>query len=535
VIPWLLACTAAVGDSAPTGELDADPPPAHTALEPVALLRRLSLDLRGILPSQADQDRVQSDADQLAALRENYLDDALFEERLVVLFSEWFHTLIDAFPAGYRDFDLDPAQEYAFERAVGEEPLRLMARVAAQDRPWSEIVTADWTLADPLLADLWPLDRDEGEGWLEARYTDLRPAAGVLSTNGLWWRYTTNGSNKNRGRAAAMTRLLLCEDMLARPVAFEAGLALSDEDGAEEAIRSEPSCQACHAALEPLAAGLFGFWWLGQYSALEMTSYHAEREPMALEVLGVSPEFFGTPVQGLSELGQAVAADPRFYRCAAERAAEALWRRPVTLEDFDRIEAYRQALMARASFQDLVRAITDDDLYRAGVAAPHEPDAPTRRLLGAERLHTVIRDLTGFSWTWDGYEMLRNDTLGHRILAGGVDGESVTQVLGEPGLTWALVVKRVAEAAANHTVEAELLAGDRDLFCCVSLDDEPGDEAFEEELLNLHWRLFGQVPSADRLSADVDLWQTIASDHGTGFAWQGLLSGLLRDPALVTY
>ena len=55
---------------------------------------------------------------------------------------------------------------------------------------------------------------------MSARYTDGRPAAGVLATNGLWWRYTTTDSNMNRTRAAAISRLLLCEDFMARPVSF---------------------------------------------------------------------------------------------------------------------------------------------------------------------------------------------------------------------------------------------------------------------------------------------------------------------------
>ena len=43
-------------------------------------------------------------------------------------------------------------------------------------------------------------------GWQVSRYTDGRPAAGVLSTNGLWWRYYSTVSNLNRSRAAAISR-----------------------------------------------------------------------------------------------------------------------------------------------------------------------------------------------------------------------------------------------------------------------------------------------------------------------------------------
>ena len=42
-----------------------------------------------------------------------------------------------------------------------------------------------------------------GSGWQEAPYTDGRPAAGVLATNGLWMRYYTSQSNANRSLAGS--------------------------------------------------------------------------------------------------------------------------------------------------------------------------------------------------------------------------------------------------------------------------------------------------------------------------------------------
>jgi len=538
---WLLACGASGVDSAgpPVDSVpaQAEPlPPLHEPLDAPRLLRRLSLDLRGILPSVDELDRVQDDPASLAVLRDAYLEDPRFEERLATLLSERWHTLIDEFEVEYFDYDLDSELEYAFERAVGQEPLRLMARVAASDRPWSEIVTADWTVADTLLEGIWPLDRDPGEGWQVARYTDGRPAAGVLATNGLWWRYVTNTGNQNRSRAAAMTRLLLCEDYLARPVSFEGSVSLVDEDGAADAIRNEPSCQACHASLEPLAASMFGFWWLAQYSALEMTTYHAEREPLGPEILGVEPEWFGTPIAGLADMGSEIARDPRFYACTAESMAGLLWRRPVALSDFERIERFRRDFLdSDAQLKALIRAITDDDEYRAGVADPAEPDAHTTRMITATQLDSLVEELTGFRWTFGGYDLLLNDTSGYRVLAGGVDGYAVYRPQQIPGLTWTLVVRRVAEAAAAHVVAQELMGGERHLLCCADMSLGPEDAAFEEELRHLHWRLFARVPAEDRLDRDAALWRAVNDEFGAGFAWQALLTGLFRDPALWVY
>jgi hypothetical protein len=519
VIGLLLACAGSIGE---TGLISEPEPlaPLHTPLAPVALLRRMSLDLRGVLPSTAEQDAVADDPERLDSLRDAYLLDPRLEDRLVALWAEQFHTLLDVFAVEVFDYGLDPELEYAFERAVGEEPLRLMARVVTRDLPFSDIVTADWTLSEEILAQVWPLEREPGEGWQVARYTDSRPAAGVLSTNGLWWRYITNYSNQNRARAAAISRLLVCEDYLAKPVAFEAGFSLNDADGAANAIRTVPSCQACHASLEPIAAALFGFWWIGQYSALEMTTYHPEREQMAEEILGVTPEWFGTPLTGLADLGRQIALDSRFYRCGAERAAQALWRRPVELTDFARVDGFRKALLERGSYLDLMRAILADEIYQAGIAGEADPDEQTRRLLTSDLLDSLIADLTGFSWTFEGYEMLLNDTLGHRVLVGGVDGYSVYRPQKDPGLTWALVIKRVAEAAAGYVVDQELFQGNRRLLCCADLGTGPDSDAFIEELLHLHWRLYGTAPDDARLAADTELWQVVNDERGAGFAWQ---------------
>ena len=117
------------------------------------------------------------------------------------------YTRVDEFDIVAFDYGL--LEEYDLS-GQGEEPL-LLARIIATDRPWTDAVLADWTMATPLLGEIWPIDFCSGEsGWQPARYTDGRPSAGVLSTNGCR-RYTTTDPNMNCGRAAAISRLLLCE------------------------------------------------------------------------------------------------------------------------------------------------------------------------------------------------------------------------------------------------------------------------------------------------------------------------------------
>ena len=511
-------------------------------LEPGRLFRRMSLDLRGTLPTLAELERLEQSPEDLEAMRDALLEDPRLEDRLVSLFGERWHTRVDVFDIEYYDYHLDPLEEHAFERAVGEEPLRLMARVAVEDRPWYEVVTADHTVANEVLGELWPLDYPAGEtGWLEVPYTDGRPAVGVLATNGLWWRYTTDTSNMNRRRASAIANLLLCVDFLARPVSFSA--ETSQVDDIEEAVRTDPYCLACHSSLDPIAANLFGFWWLSQYNVFEETVYHPERELLAEEVLGTGPAWFGEPMAGLSELGVQIANDPRFYQCTAESTAATLWRREARTEDFDTVVALQERFVAEdLRYKALLAAVTDTAEYRAGglseaAAGTPAEEAVTRRMLSTDQLASAVEELTGFTWDHQGFRQLHNDELGYRVLAGGVDGTNVYRLQDDPGLTWALVTRRFAQAAADHAVQRELVLGGepRRLFGAVTLDTLPGEAAFEAELAALHLRTTGQPAEADWLEEITALWEAAEAQDGPAAAWTAVVTALLRDPDFLSY
>ena len=289
--------------------------PYSTSLDAPRLLRRISLDLRGVLPSTEELDHVESQPEAVWNYRDAWLADPRLEGRLVQLLAERWHTRVDDFLVQYLDYQAlasEPGQLLRFERSVGEEPLRLLARIAVSDRPWTDVVTTDHTMADERLASIWPLERQDGTGWQVASYTDGRPAAGVLATNGLWWRYYTTRSNANRARVAAISRLLVCEDYAARTITFAEDDALAAGADLEDALQESPYCQGCHAGLDPIAAALYGFWSANEYQTDEIDTYHPERERLGSTVLGVQPAWYGDPVAGLHELGAHIASDPLF-------------------------------------------------------------------------------------------------------------------------------------------------------------------------------------------------------------------------------
>ncbi|MFT5686312.1 MAG: hypothetical protein ACI8RZ_007268 [Myxococcota bacterium] len=535
MIVLLLSCT-----SEPTPEpvdTGTETVTAESGLVPLsdtALARRISLDLRGVLPDVADLEAVEADPAALEGLIASWMVDPLLEERMVSLYSERFQTRLEEFETRYFDYALDPSREFEFERDVADEPLRLIARVIAEDRPYAEIVTADWTMASPLLGEIWPLAREEGEGWQPAQYTDGRPAAGILATNGLWWRYLSAPTNKNRSRAGIIMDRLLCEDVLNRPISFS-GSGSIDVD-IDTLIWQDPACQSCHSTLDPLAASLFGFYWYIQYNKQEMTTYHPEREVSGEEILEVDMAWFGQPLGGLHELGGVMAADPRFSWCVAQTAAELMWRRPIQdAADFAAIAVLEQAYQETGRMKPVLEAVIAGDTYQAGGVTDEADEATidrerAARMLSPDQLHSVVEALTGFRWEEDGFDQLGNDTWGYRVLAGGVDGATLTAPQPDPGVTWTLVVERLSQGAASYAVSQAATGSPPPILEGVTLTAPPDVDTLER----LHFWLLGVRADADWLEAAGELWSAAEAQSDADTAWAAVLEVLMRDPDFVS-
>lgn len=522
-------------------------PEAKTSpeMDPVRLLTRLSLDLRGVRPSDDEIARVEADEAAVDELAGELLSDERFGVRVRDLFSEIYLTRTESWPVSAETLGL--SDEAAYDVALGEEPLRIVSRVATEDLPYTEVVLADWTMANEVLAAFLPLDYPDGEtGWMEARYTDGRPPAGVLATTGLWWRYTSTDSNANRRRANALSRILLCNDYAGRAIDFDRDLDLLDEEAIQDAIQTNPACVNCHNSLDPIASYLFGFWWYNDNSPLELTRYHPEREPLWSEYTGVTPSWYGEAGSSLSDLAWQIASDSRFPDCAVEQVTSLLLRRALTVDDETDLEAHRAAFLAGGlTLRALFRSVLQDDSYRAapgGLDGEDADGAAPTKMLSAEQLASSVEALTGFRWTYGGYEMLGTDSVGLRTLAGGVDGRTITAAAAAPNATLILVQERLAEAAASYAVSAEqaLDAGARRLFTEIDFTETPenSQSAITAQIQALQLRVLGRRVAADspEVEANQELWDELyAATGSTTETWTGLLSALLRDPDFLLY
>ena len=175
------------------------------ALAPAELLVRAAMDLRGLRPAPAELDAIEADQGTYASIVDGYLHSPEFLERVKDVYD-------DALLVRREDDDDADRDETS---ALYSEALELIAWIVGHDRPFTEIGTADYTVAnqefqsDPVRMP-YPMEPVVGDEWQPTHYTDGRPHAGLLSTSAFYEVWTTNDTNKNRRRANRWSIVLHC-------------------------------------------------------------------------------------------------------------------------------------------------------------------------------------------------------------------------------------------------------------------------------------------------------------------------------------
>ncbi len=504
---------------------DTNAPPLDSSLSARQVLRRASLDVRGRMPSADELAAIDAAPEALDSIMSSYVDDAAFGTSVKDLFARAFRTRFEEY---FNPDEGEYGEDMTWQLSLAEEPLMLLESIATEDRPFTDLLTADETYVNETLWFQFPVDgydEDQG-GWQRVHYSDGRPLAGVLSMTSMYFRYSTCGQNYNRGRANAFSRILLCDNYLKRPVDFPRDIDLTDEDGIKTAIRTNVACTSCHASLDPLAAFMFGF--ANDEGDDPRTVWDAEKAGDWVKATGAHPAYHGQPGNDFTDLGRLIAEDPRFVRCAATRVAEGLIGRPMTTADFDAVSGHVDEFLAGGmTLRALYRSVLRDRVYLGATDGTRE-EAPAK-LLTPEVIEGVIADLTGYHATYDGVDLMRSDVEGLHVLGGGLDARSGDHPAVSPSTSRVLVQERIAEAAASFVVEnGGPLIGD--------VDTEARPD--EDELAVIVARATAlDDEAAHALSSElVVLWDDITSDGvSANEAWVAIVSALLRDPSFVLY
>lgn len=554
ILALLLATAAcATDDYQPVDPPDPDTPsPTAVYLSPTQHLTRASMALRGVRPSIEDLRAVDADPAALPAIVDRYLASPAFGATIQELHNETLLLRVEqpqfTLPA---IGPLAAATATTINGSLFDEPLRLIEDIVMSDQPYTKIVTADYTMANGVVAAIWGYPHTGGAAaWERTPFPDGRPAAGVLSTSAFHHRWTSTGFNFNRGRANEISRALLCHDFLASDIMVDTSVDLSDPDVVANAVIANKSCAGCHQALDPLASYLFT--WRGRLAPIAVDSYpQTYYTPGAAERWRTAnkrpPMFFGATAPGMRGLGQAIADDPRFARCTALRFASYFSEVPMPAVSGAWVARLQAALVGSGfSAKALAKAIVLSDEFRIS----HDTDdARADRTVGTlkvrpEQLHRMLADLTGFAWSttsaarlrgipYGQANLLESDFIGFRVLAGGIDSYFVTEPVHTINVTSSLVAKTAAAAAADVVVDHDAAAplAERTLFreAAVGATDPARIQA---QLAYLHARIYGELVAADapEVVETYALYEdAFAATGDRARAWKVTLVGMLSD------
>jgi hypothetical protein len=584
-------------------------------------LRKASLQLAGRAPTEDELGEVRAEGEEgLERVLVAMMAGPAFDDRLKELFNDLLLTDAQRFETGYnmaggsvpdelRAYTAcDPTIWQNFtertdtpesrlcigaSEALAREPLEMIAHVVRENRPFGEILTAQYRYLNADTATLFGLDMSPFQGYennptffAEVRFPAMHgPSglpeeyAGIVTTNSFMYRYNSTSTNRNRSRAHHYYKFFQDRDVMKSA----ARLDLSSVDLTTSPWLNDPQCTSCHASIDPVA-GAFQHW-TNCYDIHEIKYYETRycggdwfpADDMFQPGVGTGEENALAPDEiptALAALGEHTVNTPDFARAIAAHTLTALTGHPrlsaprdpassdyaalnsAYLRQRASIDALAESFAASGlNFKALVVEIVMSAEFRA-VSSTSQNDLSLFAMGGGsltppEVLHRKLITLVGAPWAsqnaLDGSAHSLADPpfnltslARFRIFAGGIDSRNVQTRARLPSSINAAVLQRMAlEMACQYTAYDFALPPDqRALFPLVDRSLAPSgnptapDQApILDALIHLHSLLLGETlsPSSPELLATYDLLYGLHQD-GVARIGGGESSGTLQEP-----
>ena len=571
---------------------------------PSETLRMAALELASRLPTPEEEAAVEkSGMDALDPILDRLMTEEAFYLRLKEIYNDLFLTdrylgnenatdLIssdDYDPYWYYGLGQDPAliEYYGAQNwddlvgklarwtntGVAREPLELIAHVVREERPFTEILTANYFMVNPFSAKAYGAYGAEFENdadptlFVEATRDGI-PHAGVL-TSSMWLnRFPTTDTNRNRHRARMVYQFFLGTDILKTAEQPLDSSKITDFNP----TMNNTACTVCHSRIDPIAGAFHSFDTMGNYDAAD--TWHEDMRPPGFGPDAVPFDQFPSSLQWL---GQRVSNDPSFalssvYVMLGGLTGQKPMLAPASGEENFQVK-FNAYLAQYYLLNGIARDFTEDNFnlktaikeiirspyFRArnygGDVTPDRDLAlqqlDSTRFLTPEQLHRKVWAVTGYPWRPEAYDgdgntndyLLRGDV--YRLLYGGIDSVDVIQRIDEPNGIMANISDRMANEMSCMTVPRDLALAqeERLLFPHVELTFEPKDangfdvapaiQAIKQNIQYLHKRVLGESLSIDdpEIQRTFDLfvatWQEgkagMAKEEGEeGFIYESL-------------
>ncbi|MXR69592.1 hypothetical protein GNT65_13055 [Shewanella sp. JBTF-M18] len=479
------------------------------------LLYKASLNLGARLPSAEEQQRlIDEGAGVLPQLLDDLLQEESFADRIGEIYHDVLHTkgtegtvgAVGAFAANlggdsswfYKvtgDVQLQGQLWLRTTNAHNAESTELVKYLVRNNRPFSEVLTADYTMVNYYNARSYGIEgqfsfREQAEPSI-AEYpwdeTDFQPVklgiahAGVMTNPVFMRRYPTTPTNRNRHRAYSFYKKFLATDILEiggeRPKA---------EDLVADGVPTltNPVCTGCHQVMDPVASSFQH--WAGSEYVWTMpkeswdNKYWPQNEILAPGFNGkLSPSYFDPDISPLQWLMGEAVQDSRFALSVVRTLFAPVTGYPLLAKPLDNDSDTSKARYATQQ-QDInslatrfregnfdIRALVKD-LLLSQYAQRDNAFGGSRSLLTPEQLARKVNAVFGQDWEEGSYfDWL--EEIGTQLMYGGIDHQDVLDrqsVLSGTGATvqtWLandfacqIVPQQLAQAAESRVIATGL-------------------------------------------------------------------------------
>ncbi len=500
------------------------------------VLYKASMSLAGRLPTDQELKTIEDNGlNGLDSVLDNVMVENAFYDRLKEIYNDML--LLgpkDADQDGYdkewyKNFTDDEskyAKTLSYD-AFNDEIFLLMRYVVENDRPFTEFLTADYTVVNPYSAHVFGVYDDLSfDKWTESEFPnqdlltddpyDLKavkiaglPHAGALTTRLFLDESDTNNVNRNRHRSYLVFDHFLNFNLFSipgqRPMATSSSLT---------EVIDNPTCSGCHNIMDPVSSSFQNFNDKGVYK-IPNTWYSdkGEMKPAGFAATDevFDPEASEDPIQLLA---QRVANDPSFAEATVKRIAEGLTGQKMLrdveaiIEEDVALFEVQQSLLSvwKTAFinsgynlKSLIKTIIKSPYYApesvTGVTEIVADKIGAVRILSPEMLTRKYLLVMG--------EGEFSGITSNKILYGGIDYDLVTERLLEPNGFMTAMQETYANKMACDVVNYDFQRDndERLYFTDLTLNDLPSDASHENNIRaaiqKLMWRMWGQQVNED--------------------------------------
>jgi hypothetical protein len=534
--------TKSVGGSSPTPVEPEEKSISAGRVSDIKLLRRISLDLTGKLPTVTDVTTVTGSTNLITKFLETYLASSATSRYLASI-----HKIMWKFDNSHMQ-DLEDFITYSggltaatmtdeLREQITYEPLMMLRYGFEQDMTFSDIFKLDYGIVHSDNLTFWDQTSDgtpwSGEPWRFATYKDSRADGGPLVTNGMIAHLSAGRNTTNRSLGAKALDRLLCSpfDALSKHTFAEVTSANLSTDLSTVAITESP-CVACHDHFKE-----FGKTLDGLAEGATLTAWYTGAAPA-----DPSATYAGHTVATAADSYVNIGKDPRLHRCEVKRIIETIMQKPIASVDDPTF-----ALAMRTFYEndeDLVSAL------RPILESPEYSYAPADKKVTSVHLRqsTGVKFLNEIQWATilSGLGSTASALTVPESLTPGFD-ETVFKNNGIPGGAYwhhtARLARQVATAIVTDELSDSILPASRILLQNIPEGSGKGiSTATAIAQLSVVWqRLTGTEldTTTDKYDRLVDLWEA-SLDSGTDDdsyrqAWRAVLTAAFSDYDFISY